>query len=125
MTKPILHIINGGALGTAEIDAAVAAIEFAPIFERSDAEKFAGRAEHGALCAAEQVTAAVAILAKDKTELATLIAAAGADQVAEAHLAIRRALAGANMLCAILRAAEARFAIARAAASLASDNWAL
>jgi hypothetical protein len=51
-----------------------------------------------------------------KADLVSLIAAAGPEQAAEGHAAIQRALAGANVLVAVLRAAEARFTIARAAA---------
>jgi hypothetical protein len=121
MTKPIFQVIDGGALGAAEIEAAIAAIDFAPALERPAAEWLAGRAEWDAFEAAEQVTAAVAILAKSNPALDSL--AAGSAQAAEAHEALRRALAGAGTLLAILRDAEARFAIARAAAAQASDNW--
>jgi hypothetical protein len=116
------RVINGGALGTSEIDAAIAAIEFAPALERPAAERLAGRAERDAFAAAEQVTAVVAILAKTKTELVAMLAAAGGDQAAEAHAALKRALVSADALVAILRAAEVRFAIARAAAGTADHS---
>jgi hypothetical protein len=122
MTKPIFQVINGGALGASEIDAAIAAIEFAPALERPAAEWLAGRAERDAFAAAEQVTAAVAVLAKTKTQLVAMLVAAGADQAAETHAALKAALVGADTLVAILKAAEVRFAIARAAAAHASDK---
>jgi hypothetical protein len=122
MTKPILQVINGGTLGGSEIDAAIAAIEFAPALERAAAEWLAGRAER-AFAAAEQATAAVAILAKTKTELVAMLTAAGGDQAAEAHAALKGAFVGADALVvAVLRAAEVRFAIARAAAHPAADH---
>jgi hypothetical protein len=122
MSKPIFQVINGGALGASEIDAAIAGIEFAPALERPTAEWLAGRAERDAFEAAEQVTAAVAILAKTKTELVAMLTAAGGDQAAEAHAALKAALVGADTLVAILRAAEVRFAIARAAAGCTADH---
>jgi hypothetical protein len=117
---PNLRVISGGALGASEIDAAIAAIEFVPALERPTAEWLAGRAERDALAAAEQVTAAVAILAK--TELVEMLTAAGCDQAAEAHAALKGALVGAEALLAVLRAAEVRFAIARAAAGCIADH---
>jgi hypothetical protein len=122
MTKPNLQVIDGGALGASEIDAAIAAVDFAPALERPAAEWLAGRAERDAFAAAEQVTAAVAILAKTKTELVAMLVAAGGDQAAEAHAALTGALVGAEAQLAILRAAEVRFAIARAAAGRIADH---
>jgi hypothetical protein len=122
MTKPILQVIDGGALGASEIDAAIAGIEFTPALERPAAEWLAGRAERDAFAAAEQVTAAVAILAKTKTELVAMLTAAGGDQAAEAHAALEGALVGAEAQLAILRAAEVRFGIARAAAGCTADH---
>jgi hypothetical protein len=87
------------------------------------AEQFAARAETAAAMATGQVTAAVAILAKNKDQLVSLIAAAGQHEAAEAHDALTRALAGADTLPAIFRAAEARFLIAAAAAARASDCY--
>jgi hypothetical protein len=117
MTKPIFQVIDGGPrMRAAEVDTAVAAIPFGALLTRPAAEQFAARAEQDASAAVAQVTAAVAILAKGKDELASLIAAAGQEQAAEGYAALRRALAGADVLVAVLRAAEARFAIARAAA---------
>jgi hypothetical protein len=117
---PNFRLIDGIALGASEVDSAIAAIEFAPALGRPEAKWFAGRAERDAFAAAEQVTAAVAILAKTKTELVAMIAAAGGDQAVEAHAALKGALVGADALLAILRAAEVRFAIARAAAGCRS-----
>jgi hypothetical protein len=123
MTKPIFQVIDGGALlSAAEFDAAIAAVAFEPVFEHPAAEDFAERAEHEAFGAAEQGTAAVAILAKSKGQLVSLIAAAGREQATEGHAALKRALAGADTLLVILRAAEARFAIALAAAVLGADH---
>jgi hypothetical protein len=48
MIKPTFQVINGGALGPSEIDAAIAGIEFAPALERPAAEWLAGRAERDA-----------------------------------------------------------------------------
>jgi hypothetical protein len=118
MTKPIFQVINGGALGASEVDAAIAAIEFTPALERPAAEWLAGRAERDAFAAPGQVTGAVAILAKTKPELVALLAAAGGDQAAEAHAALEGALVGAEALLAILRAAEVRFAIAQSRGGL-------
>jgi hypothetical protein len=117
MTKPIFQVIDGGShRGCAVIDSAIAAVPFEALLTRPAAEQFAARAEQDASAAVAQVTAAVAILAKGKDELASLIAAAGQEQAADGHAALRRALAGADVLVAMLRAAEARFTIARAAA---------
>jgi hypothetical protein len=116
MSKPILQVIDGGALGASEIDAAIAAIEFAPALEHPAAEWLAGRAERDAFAAAEQVTAAVAIVAASKSHLVAMLTAAGADQAAEVHAALKGALVGAEAQLAILRVAELRFGIARAAA---------
>ena len=79
------------------------------------------RAKEDASTAIGQITAAVAILAKSKADLVSLIAAAGQEQAADGHAALRRALAGADVLVAVLRAAEARFTIARAAAASQAD----
>jgi hypothetical protein len=122
LIKPIFQVIDGRALDASEIDAAIAAIEFAPALERPAAEWLAGRAERDAFAAAEQVTAAVAILAKTKTELVAMIAAAGGDQAAEAHAALEGAPVGAEAQLAILRAAEVRFAIGMAATRFTSDK---
>jgi hypothetical protein len=119
---PNFRVIIGGALCATEIEAAIAGIDFAPALERPAAEWLAGRAERDAFAAAEQVTAAVAILAKTKIELVAMIAAAGGDQAAEAHTAFKGAIVGADAQLVILRAAEARFAIARAAAGCAADH---
>jgi hypothetical protein len=48
MIKATFQVINGGALGPSEIDAAIAGIEFAPALERPAAEWLAGRAERDA-----------------------------------------------------------------------------
>jgi hypothetical protein len=122
MTKPIFQVIDGGALGACEIDAAIAAVDFAPAPERPAAEWLAGRAERDAFAAAEQVTAAVAIVAASKSDLVAILTAAGGEQAAEAHAALKAALVGADTLVAILRAAEVRFAIARAAAGCTADH---
>jgi hypothetical protein len=100
----------------------MAAIEFAPALAHLVAEWFAGRAERDAFAAAEQFTAAVAILAKTKTELVAMLAAAGGDQAAEAHAALKNALVGADAVVAVLRAAEVRFTIARAAAGCTANH---
>jgi hypothetical protein len=89
MIKPIFQVISGSALSASEIDAAIAAIEFAPALKRPAAEWLAG--------------------------------AAGGDQAAEAHAALKGALVGAEAQLAILRAAEVRFAIAGAAAGCTAD----
>jgi hypothetical protein len=123
MTKPILHVIDGGPHpGPAVIDTAIAAIPFEALLTRPAAEQLAARAEEDTLAAAGQVTAAVAILAKSKADLVSLIEAAGQEQAADGLAALRRALAGADVLVAVLRAAETRFTIARAAAASQSDQ---
>lgn len=124
MTKPILQVIDGGPHPrAAKIDTATAAIRFEAILDRPAAEQFAARAERDAAMATGQVTAAVAILAKSKDQLVSLIAAAGQHEAAEAHDAFTRALAGADTLAAIFRAAEARFLIAAAAAARTADCY--
>jgi hypothetical protein len=45
-----------------------------------------------------------------------------AEQAAEGHATLQRALAGASVLVAVLRLAEARFMIARAAAGYSLDH---
>jgi hypothetical protein len=122
MTKPILHVIDGGPHpGLAVTDSVIAAIPFDALLTRPAAEEFAARAEEDASAAIGQVTAAVAILAKSKADLVSLIAAAGEDEAAEGHAVLQRALAGADVLIAVLRAAETRFTIARAAAASQAD----
>jgi len=117
MTKPILHVIDGGPHPSAtEIDTAIAAIGFAAILDRPAAEQFAARAETDAAFATGQIVAAVAILAKSKEQLVSLIAAAGQGEAAAAQNALTGALAAADTLAAIFRAAEARLLIAAAAA---------
>jgi hypothetical protein len=119
MTKPTLQVISCGAhLSAAEIDAAIAAITFEAIMDRSAAEQFAERAEADAAKASGLVTAAVATLAKNKEQLVSMIAACGQGEVAEGHDALKEALAAADTLAAVLRAAEARFTIALAAAAV-------
>jgi hypothetical protein len=51
-----------------------------------------------------------------------MLTAAGGDQAAEAHTALKDAIVGADAQLAILRAAEVRFAIARAATRFTSDK---
>jgi hypothetical protein len=124
MTKPILQLIDGGAhRGCAVIDSAIAAIPFEALLTRPAAEQFAARAEQDASAAVEQVTAAVAILAKSKQQLVSLVAAAGQQQAVECHATLKRALASADVLVAVLRAAEARFTVARAAAASLPDYF--
>lgn len=99
MTKPILQVISGGAhLSAAEIDAAIAAIAFEAIMDRSAAEQFAERAEADASMAAELVSAAVAILATSKEQLVAMIAACGQGEAADGHEALKKALAAADTL---------------------------
>ena len=84
--RPTLQVIAGGSgLSAAEIDAAIAAVRFEAIMDRSAAEQFAERAEADAGMAAGLVTAAVAILAKSKDQLVSMIAACGQDEAAEGH----------------------------------------
>jgi hypothetical protein len=124
MTKPIFQVIDGGSHpSAAEIDAAIAAIAFEAVLDRPAAEHFAARAETDAAMATGQIVAAVAILAKSKDQLVSLIAAAGRGEAAAAQEALTRALAAADTLAAIFRAAEARFLIAAAAAARASDRY--
>jgi hypothetical protein len=124
MTKPTLQVIDGGPhSGRAVVDAAIAAIPFEALLTRPAAEQFAARAEENAAAAVEQVTAAVAILAKSKGDLVSLIVAAGREQAAEGHAVLRRALAGTDVLLDVLRAAEARFTIALAAAERGADSY--
>jgi hypothetical protein len=124
MTKPILQVIDGGPHPRpAVIDTAIAAIPFEALLTRPAAERLAARAEEDALTAAGQVTAAVAILARSKADLVSLIAAAGEEQAADGHAMLQRALASAVVLVAVLRAAEARFTIARAAAEGGTDPY--
>jgi hypothetical protein len=119
--KPTLQVIAGGLhLNDAEIDAAIAAVCFEPIMDRAAAEQFAERAEADAVTAAGLVTAAVAILAKSKGQLVSMIADSDRDDAAHGHDALKGALAAAHTLVAVLRAAEARFTIALAAAALHS-----
>jgi hypothetical protein len=121
MTKPTLQVITGGAhLSAAEIDAAIASIGFEPIMDRAAAEQFAAHAEADAAMSVGLVTAAVAILAKSKGQLVLMITGAGQGEAAEGHDALKEALAAADTTAAILRAAEARFTIALAAAALHS-----
>jgi hypothetical protein len=121
MTKPTLQVISGGAhLSAAEIDAAIAAITFEAIMDRSVAEQFAERAEAGAAMAAELITAAVAIMAKSKEQLVSMISACDQGDAVEGHEALKEALAAADTLVAVLRAAEARFTIALATAAIHS-----
>jgi hypothetical protein len=122
MSKRVFHVIEGGGPLPDGVEALIASIPLPVLFDLPAAHRFAARAERDALFSAEQVTAAVAILARDKTELTTLIAAAGSDQAAETHATIERALAGANALGAILRAAEARLTIAIGAAACGADH---
>jgi hypothetical protein len=121
MTQPTLQVISGGAhRSTAEINAAIASVGFEPIMGRAAAEEFAARAEANAAVVAGLVTAAVAILAKSKGQLVLMITGAGQDEAAEGHDALKEGLAAADTLVAVLRAAEARFTIAVAAAALHS-----
>jgi hypothetical protein len=98
------QVIQGGAhQRAAEIDAAIAAVGFEAILARPAAMQFAARAEADAAMATGQIAAAVAILAKSKAQLVTLIAAAGEDEAAAAQHALRGALAAADTLAAIFR----------------------
>jgi hypothetical protein len=72
------------------------------LFDGAIALQFASSVEYDTLAAAKHVTAAVAILPKSKADLVSLIGTAGLQQAAEAHEALRGALAGAGMLLAIL-----------------------
>src|SRR5271169_5750391 len=108
MTKQTLQVISGGAhLSAAEIDASIASIGFEPIMDRAAAEQFAARAEADDAVAAGLVTAAVAILAKSKGQLVLMITGASQGEAAEGHDSLKEALAAANTLAAVLRAAEA------------------
>jgi hypothetical protein len=123
MTKPIFQVIDGGSHpSAAEIDTAIAAIGFEAVLDRAAAEQFAARAESDAAMATGQIVAAVAILAKSKDQLVSLIAAAGRGEPAAAHDALRGALASADTLAAIFRAAEARLLIATTAAARAAAD---
>jgi hypothetical protein len=124
MTKPIFQVIDGGSHpSAAEIDTAIAAIGFEALLDRAAAEQFAARAEADAALATGQIVAAVAVLAKCKEQLVSLIATAGQGEAAAAQDALRRALAAADTLAAIFRAAEARLLIAATAAARASDCY--
>jgi hypothetical protein len=124
MPKPFLQVIDGGSLpNAAGSDTAVAAIRFEAILDRPAAEHFAARAETDAAMATGQIVAAVTILAKSKDQLVSLIAASGEGEAAAMQGALRGALAAADTLAAIFRAAEARFLIAKAAAASASDRY--
>jgi hypothetical protein len=94
-----LHLIHGGRdLRDADTTAALAAIPFLPLMRPGPSSSPC--AVRQATAAVEQITAAVAILAKGKGELASLIAAAGREQAAEGHAALRHALAGVMVLAA-------------------------
>jgi hypothetical protein len=124
MTKSVFQVIDGGSHpSAAEIDTALAAIGFEAILDRTAAEQFAARAESDAAMATAQIAAAVAILAKSKQQLVSLIAAAGQGEAAAAQDALRGALAAADTLAAIFRAAEARLVIAATAARHAADGY--
>jgi hypothetical protein len=118
---PVFQVIHGGPhLSSAEMDTAVAAIGFEAVLDRPAAEQFAARAETDAAMASGQIVAAVAILAKSKDQLVSLIAAAGQGEAATAQETLREALAAADTLAAICRAAEARLLIAATAARAAN-----
>jgi hypothetical protein len=120
---PVFQVIDAHP-SAAEIDTAVAAIGFEAILDRPAAEHFAARAETDAAMASGQIVAAVAILAKSKNQLVSLIATAGRGEAAAAQDALRGALAAADTLAAIFRAAEARLLIAAtAAAHAAADSY--
>jgi hypothetical protein len=110
------------SIDRAAVDAAIAAIGFEAVLDRPAAAQFAARAENDAAMTTGQVLAAVAILAKSKAELVSLIAAAGQDEAAAAQDALTRARAAADTLAAIFRAADARLAIATAAAAQAAGR---
>jgi hypothetical protein len=75
MTKPILQVIDGGALlSPAEIDAATASVPFGALFDGATALQVASTAEHDCLEAAELASAASPILAKSKPELVAMSA---------------------------------------------------
>jgi hypothetical protein len=59
-------------------------------------------------------------LQRDGKTMAEMIAACGQGEAAEGHDALKEALAAADTLAAVLRAAEARFTIALAAAAVHS-----
>jgi hypothetical protein len=119
-----LYLIEGGRdASAADRMVALAAVPFLPLMARAAAEQFAAQAEENALAAVGQVTAAVAILTKSKVDLVSLIAAAGQEQAADGHATLRRALASADVLVAVLRAAETRFTIAQAAAASHADYF--
>jgi hypothetical protein len=87
-----LYLIQGGRnLSDAFTNAAIAEIPFEALLTRPAAEQFAARAEQDASAAVAQVTAAIAVLAKGKTNLVSLIAAAGPEQAADGHAALQRA----------------------------------
>jgi hypothetical protein len=96
--------------------AVLAAVPFLPLMDRLAAAQFAARAEKEAKTAAELVSPAAAILAKDKAELVSMLAACGPDEAAEAREAFKAGVAAALVQLAMLRAAESRLLIATAAA---------
>jgi hypothetical protein len=113
-----LYLIQGGRdLGDADRPAALAAIPFLPLMDRLAAAQFAARAEKEAENAAALVTPAAAILAKDKSELVSMLAAWGPGEAAATRDAFRAAIAGVLVQLAVLRAAESRLLIAATAAA--------
>jgi hypothetical protein len=121
MTKLTFHVIDGGR-PAGMVEAVIASTPFSALFDPPAAREFAASAERDAFRSAGPVTAAVAVLAKDEAELTAMIAAAGGGQAADTHATLRRALAGADVLVAVLRAAEVRFSIARAGAAFTADH---
>jgi hypothetical protein len=75
------HTIIAPALSLCA-SATIAAIGFEAILDRPAAEQFAARAETDAAMATGQIVAAVAILAKSKDQLVSLVAAAGQGEAA-------------------------------------------
>jgi hypothetical protein len=84
MTKPILQVIEGGPSAHDAEDAAFASVPFDALLDMAVAPQLR-RGLKDAFAAAEQVTAAVAILAGSKADLVSMIGAAGSQQAAEAH----------------------------------------
>jgi hypothetical protein len=100
---PNFRVIGGGALVACEVDAAIAAIEFAPVLGRLAAKAIAVRVEHGAFAAAghcdprqEQGTAGRCGARKGRGGARCVVA---------------------DALAAIFRAAQTRLLIAAAAAA--------
>jgi len=113
-----LYLIKGGSdLSDADKTAAIAAIPFEALMDHVAAAQFAARAEGDARMAAGLVSPGAAILAKSKSQLASMIAACDPGEADEALQAFKAGIAAALVQLAVLRAAESRLLIATTTAA--------